>query len=214
MFPGITRAGRHVSRPSGADLVSPYLLSGLAVCAVCGGSLVAMTRLHGTGADRRRVPMYGCVYHQKRGRVVCENDIVIRQDKLDAAFLDALAEAIDDRLLKRALLKAVERLRQRGNDALGQRAALLRERDRTAAGIRRLVEAVMLGRATDTLLSELQSQDAALKTLERRIAEAGGPARGPRQRLKSVHPRRSRGRRISVDAQTRRAARGGCYSGS
>jgi hypothetical protein len=33
----------------------------------------------------------------------------------------------------------------------------------------------MLGRATDTLLSELQSQDAALKTLERRIAEAGGP---------------------------------------
>jgi hypothetical protein len=74
--------------------------------------------------------MYGCVYHQKRGRMVCENDIVIRQDKLDAAFLDALAEAIDDRLLKRAVFKAVERLRRRGNDAPGQRAALLRERDR------------------------------------------------------------------------------------
>jgi len=72
--------------------------------------------------------MYGCVYHQKRGRVACENDVLIRQDKLDTAFLDALAEAIDDRLLKRAVLKAAERLRRRGNDAPGHRAALLRER--------------------------------------------------------------------------------------
>src|SRR5262249_23760605 len=101
-------------------------------------------------------------------------DVVIRQDKLDKAFLDALAEAIDDTLLERAVVKAVERRRRRGNDAPGQRAALLRERDRTAAGIRHLVEAVKLGRATDTLLSELQSQEAALKTLERRIAEVGG----------------------------------------
>jgi Recombinase zinc beta ribbon domain len=71
-FPGVTGKGRRVSRPSGADLVSPYLLSGLAVCAACGGSLVAITRPHGTGATRQRVAMYGCVYHQKRGRVVCK----------------------------------------------------------------------------------------------------------------------------------------------
>jgi len=133
-----------------------------------------MTRPHGTGADRRRVPMYGCVYHQKRGHVVCANDVVIRQDKLDEAFLTALAGAIDDRLLKRAVVKAVERLRRRGTDATDQRGALVRERDRTAAGIHHLVEAVKLGRATDTLLSELQTQEAALKALERRIAEAGG----------------------------------------
>src|SRR5207249_3816494 len=128
-FPSVTRDGRHVSRPSGADLVSPYLLSGLAVCATCGGSLVAMTRPHGTGAARQRVPMYGCVYHQKRGRVVCKNDVVIRQDKLDAAFLEALGEAIDDRLLERAVTTAVERLRRRGAEAPDQRAALVRERD-------------------------------------------------------------------------------------
>jgi site-specific DNA recombinase len=65
-FPGVTRDGRRLSRPSGADLVSPYLLSGLALCAECGGSLVAMTRPHGTGHDRRRVPMYGCVSPKTR----------------------------------------------------------------------------------------------------------------------------------------------------
>src|SRR5262249_30254789 len=89
-FPGITRDGRRASRPSGADLASPYLLSGLAVCAACGGSLVAITRPHGTGAARQRVPMYGCVYHQKRGRAVCKNDVVIRQGRLEQGFLQSL----------------------------------------------------------------------------------------------------------------------------
>jgi site-specific DNA recombinase len=173
-FPGVTRDGRHVSRPSGADLVSPYLLSGLAVCATCGGSLVAITRPHGTGAARHRVALYGCVYHQKRGRVVCKNDVVIRQEKLDAAFLEALVEAIDDRLLERAVTKAVERLKRRGASVTDERAALGRERDRTAAAIRNLVDAVKLGRATEILLRELEVQEAALKSLERRIADLDG----------------------------------------
>jgi hypothetical protein len=86
--------------------------------------------------------MYGCVYHQKRGRVVGKNDVVIRQDKLDAAFLAALADAIDDRLLERAVTKAIERLRRRSTESTDERATLLRERDRTAAGIRHLVDAV------------------------------------------------------------------------
>jgi hypothetical protein len=58
-FVTTTRDGRHVGRPSGADLVSPYLLSGIASWSACSGSLVTMTRPHGTGAARRRVPMYG-----------------------------------------------------------------------------------------------------------------------------------------------------------
>jgi site-specific DNA recombinase len=173
-FPGVTRDGRRVSRPSGADLVSPYLLSGLAICAVCGGSLVAITRPHGTGAARHRVAMYGCVYHQKRGRVVCKNDVVIRQDKLDAAFLEALAEAIDDRLLARAVEKAVARLQRRGPDGRNQRTALVHERDRTVGAIRNLVDAVKLGRATETLLSELAAQETALKVLECKIADLDG----------------------------------------
>ncbi len=173
-FLSFTRDGRRVSRPSGADLVSPYLLSGLVVCAACGGSLVALTRPHGPAGARQRVPMYGCVYHQKRGDVVCKNDVVIRQEKLDKVFLEALAEAIDDRLLARAVTKAGEKLQRRGTDATDQRAALGRERDRTAAGIRHLVEAVKLGRATDTLLAELHAQENALKALERRLAELAG----------------------------------------
>jgi site-specific DNA recombinase len=173
-FPGTTRDGRHVSRPAGGDLVSPYLLSGLAQCAACGGSLVAMTRPHGPTGARQRVPMYGCVYHHKRGATVCTNDVVIRQEKLDEAFLEALAEAIDERLLARAVTKAVALLQRRGPQASDQRAALTKERERIAAGVRHLLDAVKLGRATDTLLNELHAQEATLKALERRITELDG----------------------------------------
>lgn len=69
---------------------------------------------------RRRVPMYGCVYHHKRGAIVCKNDVVIRQELLDAAFLDVMAEAIDERRLARAVTKAVDRLQRRVNDAPDQ----------------------------------------------------------------------------------------------
>jgi hypothetical protein len=51
--------------------------------------------------------------------------VVIRQEKLDAAFLDALADAIDDGLLQRAVTKAVDRLCRpgaRAADALGARS--------------------------------------------------------------------------------------------
>ena len=55
--------GRLIGRPSGADVESPYLLSGIAECGLCGGSLVAMTRSHG----KRRVSYYGCLRFHKRG---------------------------------------------------------------------------------------------------------------------------------------------------
>ena len=93
----MTHDGQRRSRPPGADLRSASLLSGLAQCTVCGSSLIALTRSHGTGAIRQRVRFYGCNYHLKRGPAVCTNDVVIRQDRLDAVFLDALADAIDER---------------------------------------------------------------------------------------------------------------------
>src|SRR5499433_751482 len=169
--PSMTRTGQRRGRPLGADLRAGSLLSGLAQCAGCGSSLVALTRPHGTGTARRRVALYGCVYHQKRGQAVCTNDVVIRQDRLDAAFLDALAGALDERLITRAVTKALDRVQQRGKEAPDRRAALLRERDVIAAGIRHLLDAVKQGRATETLLTELAMQEERAKGVARQLAE-------------------------------------------
>ena len=166
----VTHAGHRRGRPSGADLRSRALLSGMAQCAVCGGSLVAFTRRHGTGAVRKRVELYGCVYHQKRGPAVCTNNVVIRQERLDTVFLDALAEAIDERVIARAVDLALARAQQRRAEGPDQRAAFSRERAAITTAMRHLLDAVKGGRATDTLLAELTVQEERAKTLDRQLA--------------------------------------------
>jgi hypothetical protein len=44
--------GQLLGRPSAEDFVSPYLLTGLARCAECGGPLAGFTRSH----SRKRAP--------------------------------------------------------------------------------------------------------------------------------------------------------------
>jgi site-specific DNA recombinase len=102
-----------------------YLLSGIARCATCGGSLVAFTRDYKRAGQRGR--FYGCNYNHKRGAKVCANRILIRQDKLDQVVLEAIAEALDERLLERAVEKAAARLARRRRAAPDRRAQLERE---------------------------------------------------------------------------------------
>jgi site-specific DNA recombinase len=99
--------GRLIGRPSGADVESPYLLSGIAECGLCGGSLVAMTRSHG----KRRVPFYGCLRFHKRGLRACRNGLQIRQDALDAAVVDVLVKALEPEVLAEAVRSAVVNFR-------------------------------------------------------------------------------------------------------
>jgi hypothetical protein len=101
------RSGQLAGHPSRLDLESKYLLSGLAYCTRCGGSLTARTRAHG----KARRNYYGCSYHQKRGTAVCSNAVEISQDALDDALMRAIADALDDRLLDEAVAAALARLR-------------------------------------------------------------------------------------------------------
>jgi len=107
--------GRLIGRPSGADVESPYLLSGIAECALCGGSLVAMTRPHG----RQRVPFYGCMRYHKRGVHVCRNGLQIRQDVLDQAVLDVLAGVLDADVIAKAVEAAAAELRMSQTERAG-----------------------------------------------------------------------------------------------
>jgi site-specific DNA recombinase len=99
--------GRLIGRPSGADVESPYLLSGIAECGECGGSLAAMTRSHG----RQRMPFYGCLRYHKRGVQACLNGLQIRLSVLDAALLDVLSAALAPDVIVEAIDVAVAELR-------------------------------------------------------------------------------------------------------
>jgi hypothetical protein len=115
-----------------------------------------MTRPYGPAGRRRRVPIYGCAYHAKRGPAVCTNAVVIKQDRLDAAVLGALAEALDERALARLVARALERA-ERGRAA-------------NATVVRHLVDAIKHGLGTETLLGELAVEEARAKAIDQQIA--------------------------------------------
>ena len=53
-----TAKGTLLSRPSGADLRSQYLLSGVAQCAICGGSLICQLRRRDRREERLHLRIF------------------------------------------------------------------------------------------------------------------------------------------------------------
>jgi site-specific DNA recombinase len=105
----IRAAYRAFQRPPLDRPDEKYLLSGIAQCGTCGGSLVAFTR----GANHRtRGRFYGCMSHHKRGPIVCPNRLLIRQDALDHVILDAIAEVLSERIIEQAVRKALQRAQE------------------------------------------------------------------------------------------------------
>jgi hypothetical protein len=161
------RTGRLGGRRSGGDFESPYLLSGLGQCGVCGGSLVAMTRGHG----RRRAKFYGCAYHHKRGATVCSNAVQLRQEILDGALLEAVSEALDEQFVEAAVERALERLQARRGEQADRGRELQRELSLVEARMGHLLEAVKRGRATEVLLETLEAEATRKKAILRELGE-------------------------------------------
>ena len=159
--------GRLQSRPAGGDLISPYLLSGLAQCAICGGSLVGVSRPRG-GGNRK---VYVCVYAHKRGPSVCKNNVRLPQETLDSAILHALNDVLDERVLEAAVEQALRKLRE-GRAALpDQRTAILRELSLIESRLTHLVEAITTGDKSKAVFATLKSEEARKEVLETQLTE-------------------------------------------
>lgn len=83
------------------------------------------------------------MYHHKRGAKVCRNGVLIRQERLDQVLLDAIAEALDERILARAVEKAAARMAQRRKAVPGRRAQLERELTEVETRLQRGLDAIL-----------------------------------------------------------------------
>ncbi len=81
--------GRAFGRPANG-VESPYLLTGVGTCAVCGGSMAVMKRAHGPRGARRQVPFYGCMTRHLRGDAICRNALEVRLADAEDAVLVAV----------------------------------------------------------------------------------------------------------------------------
>lgn len=154
--------GRLISRPTGEDRRSAYLLSSIAKCVTCGGSIVAIKR---TSKRRYTRTVYRCAYHHKRGSIVCSNNVEVRQDILDSAILHAMNEALDERVLEASVAAALERIRNEQEKFPDQRVALERELSLIQTRLHHLVEMIANGRGTNSVIDSLHQEEARKKAV-------------------------------------------------
>lgn len=162
-----------IGRPSGADVESPYLLSGIAECGECGGSLVAMTCSHG----RQRMPFYGCLRYHKRGLHACRNGLQIRQSVLDGALLDVLTAALEPDVIAEAMDVAVAELRAGQVERTVRRSTVTAELAAISGRARRLLDALADGDTAAGVIRERLREELARRdrlTAERADLDAAG----------------------------------------
>ena len=159
--------GRLISRPTGEDRSSAYLLSSIAKCVTCGGSIVAIKR---TARQRYPRTVYRCAYHHKRGKTICTNSVEIRQDILDSAILHAMNEALDERVLEASVTAALERIRNEQEKFPDQRLALERELSLIQTRLHFLVEAIANGRSTHAVFDSLNEVEARKKVVVQELS--------------------------------------------
>jgi site-specific DNA recombinase len=92
--------------PNGIE--SKYLLSGLAQCSECGGSLYVRSRSHG----KHRALFYGCTSYHLRGEDVCTNYMELALSEVDRAVLPTIeADLLQPDILEAAIQEAIALIR-------------------------------------------------------------------------------------------------------
>ena len=143
------------------------LLSGLLVCAKCGGRYV----LHGANT-------YTCSTRQNRGAVVCDCMVTVNAAAAEQAVLDELealfcADGFLDRLVERVRqrwreARAVRSQRQASTQTLGDQLA------EVEGEILRLVQWVVKGTLVEDLTAEMEAAEARRERIRHELAAAEG----------------------------------------
>jgi site-specific DNA recombinase len=146
------------------SIYGKYLLSGLLVCATCGGSLTIRTSAAST-------QKYGCTRRWRRGAAACANGILIKRDVVETQ----IATLLRDKLYSPA---AVERLVEKVNARLrahvpatdAERRQLLDALGRTRQQLGGLRQFIIQGDTSPKVRSWLAEAEAEETRLERELA--------------------------------------------
>ncbi len=153
--------GRPFGRPPLGN-PSKYLLTNLAQCYQCGGSLQACSRSHGKTARRR---FYGCSAYHDRGRTVCANGRDVSMTEANDIVIEALLDDVLDESMVTDAVQEALRLIQ-GDDTGDPLAQLDAEAAKVERERTRLVSAIASGGQLSGLIEALQERERQRQALE------------------------------------------------
>lgn len=158
---------------NGAALVaSPYLLSGLLRCKLCGARMTAQTARRRKGAKTYSYRWLVCSFAKNKGPAVCTHQVWYRQERLEAALIGKFREATTPAMLTVlttiANRRVAELIRQR-DDRTGDLKAELVQLEREAG---HLVRFLAGGGDSATVAAQLRETEAAIAALRVELARA------------------------------------------
>jgi DNA invertase Pin-like site-specific DNA recombinase len=178
-IPRSATTGRILGRPSWFDGHSNYLWTGFGRCEICQGNIRINHQKHGRAGGRQEVVRtYACGTNQQRGREMCANDILIRQEALDRALIEALAELVSPSMVDAAVERAVSRLQAGQQEQNAQRVALERQLAAVESQERRLVAAITSGGDLEPLVAALRAEGERKAALQEALAALTDTSRG------------------------------------
>ena len=164
-------------------VTGPILLTGLAVCATCGGS---MTLRAGTSRSGEVYRYYSCSSFLKKGRTACRGRSM-RTDKLDLLVTQHMAERLLQPERLTTLLSSLAGRRAEKAAAVDRRlAALAREAEEADERLRRLYRLVEDGR--DGVDDILKARMADLKLAREKAHAALERARSGTRAVEDISP--------------------------
>jgi site-specific DNA recombinase len=147
-----------------------YLFSGVLACGACGGSMVICA-----GGGKRGYVKYGCHKHKQSG--VCDNKLMIRQDRLEEQLLAAIEQRVlSPATLDYAVKRCEEELKKRLAEMERQGSittldSLKRQREDMQARRGRLIQAIEIsGGDIPSLTHRLRDVEGEIKRLSEAIA--------------------------------------------
>ena len=161
-------SGRLMGRPPGEG--SPYLLTGLLTCGVCGGGMEVLSSASG---GRRRYH-YRCYVRRRKGPACCTNEFPAPMADADAAVLQAVeATLLDPAVVERALEYAEAAITQ--SRSADQQETLEANLADTETALRRLTAAIVEGGELGTLVTALERYERRRQDLHARLEAVRAP---------------------------------------
>jgi DNA invertase Pin-like site-specific DNA recombinase len=134
--------GQLWGRPANG-IESRYLLTGLAQCGLCGGSLIVHSRASGS----RRANAYLCSYSHLRGKTVCPGGLLLPMDLTNEAILKTVEQDIlHPEVVRRAMRLVISELNAPADTLVPHRTGLQAELTVLEQELSRLTAAVAQGR--------------------------------------------------------------------
>ncbi len=162
--------GQLWGRPA-SGVESRYLLTGLAQCRECGGSLV----VHSRPSGRRRVGVYVCSYHYLRGRTVCPNRMVLPMDATNRAVLATIErEILHPAVVGTLIRRLVDELQPQQDTVVPRQTALRAEPGVIEQELARLTTALAQGGEPLARLDAITAREQGRRRLPEELAGLEG----------------------------------------